>query len=180
MHDTNPSEWVDLIQGRSLVFDQYCQAGDNCIFNSMAGSRNTPAFATMPDKSLSEELMGIDEFTIEISEDATSIDSYYVWTSHLITICSGGTYGYTIFLQQYNNRIISRGIFGELSITGYFAPHVISIVVQRNSTNSYYINAELFKGGVVPKPATDESTIKVKIGITYKTYCIRIYNRKLS
>ena len=186
IHDEAPAIWLDCISGQALIFGTDVGVIGNSFENLTKDdtSKNTPAVLTMENSELTYHLMSIGYFTIEICEDATSVQSYYVWNSPLIRLTNkdsiSTSYGSAIFIQQYYNRFLSYGIFGNASFYQAFDLHSFSFCVNNSELESLvYKNGARARVGSIPQ-ITAFTAIPLKVGITNKMYCIRIYDRVLS
>lgn len=181
-HADDPIAWVDIVGGRFLYLDNNAYFSLDGVCNKSEGlpvsSRNYPAFAQMPDTSFFSTLIEIGEVTIEICENATSEESYYIWSSPLIAYSAGNPQS-ALYAQQYYNRFLGRGLF-DFSISPVFNKHTLDILIDKDNGDGFIYMNGLFNKKFVPGSENGQSAINTKFGIINKIHCIRIYNRTLS
>lgn len=178
-HDAAATQWVDCVSRIPLTLDQYVTVAENAMTNDV--TREDAAFVTELDTTLSNALTNeLDEFTIEICEDATSTQSYYIWSNPWIRLgyqSTSESNGY--FLQQLGKRVLGRGFFENKQIDPFFDKHSISLVVNKtDGTLAIYRNGALFSNVALGTYGTD--CVPLRFGITNTSHNIRIYNRALS
>lgn len=179
-HDAAATQWVDCVSHIPLTLDQYVTVTENAMSNDV--TRTKAAFVTELDTALSNALTNeLDEFTIEICEDATTTQSFYVWENPWIELynarSASASNGY--FLQSVYSRTLGTGLFGGRSIASFFDKHSFSLVVNKtNGTLAIYKNGTLLSDGALGTYGTDCDPLR--FGITNTMHNIRIYNRALS